>query len=83
MENLRLADEIARRGKLRSYGVKVFDRDREKNFCRTAARLNKRNPPLLPAEYKQRICSCLGWAKYSDSKHLLKTIIKPHYYGKL
>lgn len=139
MENLRLADEKARRGKLRSYGVKVFDRDRErnllalhdalltktfktsryevftiaenrydkhgrgldfvgfvfyhnqtqirkgikKNFCRTAARLNKRNPPLPPAEYKQRICSWLGWAKYSDSKHLLKTIIKPEYYGKL
>lgn len=32
MENLRLADEKARRGKLRSYGVKVFDRDRENNL---------------------------------------------------
>lgn len=55
----------------------------KKNFCRTVARLNKRNPPLSPAEYKQRICSWLGWAKYSDSKHLLKSIIKPEYYGKL
>ena len=55
----------------------------KKNFCRTVARLNKRNPPLSPAEYKQRICSWLGWAKYSDSKHLLKSIIKPDYYGKL
>lgn len=27
---------------------------------------------MPPAEYKQRICSWLGWAKYSDSKHLLK-----------
>lgn len=55
----------------------------KRNFCRTVARLNKRNPPLSPAEYKQRICSWPGRAKYSDSKHLLKSIIKPDYYGKL
>lgn len=32
IENLRLADEKARRGKLNSYGVKVHDRNREANI---------------------------------------------------
>lgn len=52
----------------------------KKNFCRAVAKLNKReNVPRK--EYKQVICSWLGWAKYSNSKHLLKTIIKAEYYG--
>ena len=55
----------------------------KKNFCRAAARLNCRNPLPPLAEYKQRLCSWLGWAKYSNSKHLLKTVINPKYYGKL
>ena len=55
----------------------------KKNFCRVAARLNRRNPPVSVKEYKRGICSWLGWAKYSDSKHLLKTIIKQDIYGKL
>ena len=32
VENLRLADEKARKGKLRSYGVKVHDKNREANL---------------------------------------------------
>lgn len=32
LENLRLADQKARRGKLRSYGVRVHDRNREANL---------------------------------------------------
>ena len=32
LENLRLADEKARKGKLRSYGVKVHDKNREANL---------------------------------------------------
>lgn len=32
VENLRLADEKARRGKTRSYGVRVHDRNREANI---------------------------------------------------
>lgn len=52
----------------------------KKNLCRAAAKLNKRRG--VPAkEYKQRLCSWLGWAKYSNSKHLLKTITKPEYHG--
>ena len=69
---------------LRLRNLRVFDAlvaSRKRGNCRTAARLNKRNPPLPPAEYKQRICSWLGWAQHSNSKHLLKTIIKPKYYA--
>jgi retron-type reverse transcriptase len=47
----------------------------KKNFCKAVAKLNKKEN--IPAnDYKQRISSWLGWAKYSNSKHLLKTIIK-------
>ena len=133
VENLQLADQKARRGKLRSYGVRRHDKNREantlalhealknktfktskkanyqvfpiaknrsdkhgrgldfvgfvfyhehklirksikKNFCRAVARLNKQ-PNLSAKDYKQGVCSWLGWAKHSNSKHLLKTII--------
>lgn len=46
----------------------------KKNFCRLAARLNKKDIPVK--DYKQRLCSHLGWAKHCDSKNLLKKIIK-------
>ena len=32
VENLRLADEKARKGKLQSYGVRVHDKNREANI---------------------------------------------------
>lgn len=90
LKNLRLADENARRGKTNTYGVKVHDKNREQklmrksikqNFCREAARLNKREKPLSQKAYKQAVCPWLGWAKHSNSRHLLKTIIKQKYYG--
>lgn len=63
VENLRLADEKARRGKTRSYGVRVHDRNREANI--------------------QAVAPWLGWAKHSNSKHLLQTIIKKEYYDSI
>lgn len=53
----------------------------KQNFCRRVASLYKRKTPLSPADFKTAVCSWLGWVKYSDSEHLLKTIIKPPYYG--
>lgn len=50
------------------------------NFCRTVIRFNRRSPPMSAEAYKQGICSWLGWVKHSDSKHLVKTIIKKDYY---
>lgn len=34
MDNLRLADEKARKGKKSTYGVKVFDKNREENLLK-------------------------------------------------
>ena len=62
---------------------KLIRKSIKKNFCRHVARLNKRTPPLPPKEYKQGICSWLGWAKHSNSKHLLKSIIKKEYYASI
>lgn len=55
----------------------------KRNLCRTAARLNRRKIPLSQKEYKQRICPWLGWAKHSNSKHLLQTIIKKEYHASI
>lgn len=57
---------------------KLIRKSIKQNFCRTVAKLNKRNDILL-ADYKQRVASWLGWAQHSNSKHLLKTIIKPEF----
>ncbi len=57
---------------------KLIRKSIKQNFCRTVAKLNKRNDISL-ADYKQRVASWLGWAQHSNSKHLLKTIIKPEF----
>lgn len=59
---------------------KLIRKSIKKKFCRCVTRINKRQKRMTPIEYKQNICSWLGWAKYSDSKHLLKSIIKQEYY---
>lgn len=58
---------------------KLIRKSIKKNLCRTVARINKQQPKLSPKEYKQRICPWLGWAKHSNSKHLLQTIIPKDY----
>lgn len=58
---------------------KLIRKSIKQNFCRTVARLNRRSPPLPLPEYKQRVASWLGWAQHSNSRHLLKTIIKPEF----
>lgn len=59
---------------------KLIRKSIKQNLCRTVAKLNRRRPPLDPKEYKQRVAPWLGWAKHSNSKHLLQTIVKPAYY---
>lgn len=66
-------------------GYKFFRRQKlirksiKQNFCRHAARANRCRYITLTT-YKQHICSWLGWAKHSNSRHLLKKIIKKEYY---
>ena len=59
---------------------KLMRKSIKKNFCRAVSRINKRNPPLDAKAYKQAVAPWLGWAKHSDSKHLLQTILRKDYY---
>lgn len=62
---------------------KLIRKSIKKNFCRAAARLNRRRPTLPVKTYKQEVAPWLGWAQHSNSKHLLQTIIKKEYYGSI
>lgn len=55
----------------------------KQNLCRRVSKLLRRKNPLPPIEFKQAVCSWLGWIKYSNSEHLLKTLLIPNqnYYG--
>lgn len=45
----------------------------KQNFCRKVAKLNRKTN-ISDADYKQAICSWLGWAKHCDSKNLLNKL---------
>lgn len=60
-------------------GQKLIRKSIKQNFCRAVAKVNKIKD-ITPKEYKQTICSWLGWAKHSNSKHLLQTILRKDYY---
>ncbi len=60
---------------------KLIRKSIKKNFCRAASRLNRQR--LDAKAYKQALAPWLGWAKHSNSRHLLKTIIKPQYYASI
>jgi len=57
------------------YHTHILMRKRiKKNFCRRVSRLNKRD--ITARDYKIGICSWIGWAKYCNSRNLVKKIIK-------
>lgn len=58
---------------------KLMRKSIKQNFARKCAKLNKRED-ITPMEYKQEISSWLGWAKETDSRNLLKKIIKKDCY---
>lgn len=62
---------------------KLIRKSIKRNFCREVAKLNRRKAPLSAKEYKQGVCSWLGWAKHSNSRNLLRTIIKKDYYASI
>lgn len=47
----------------------------KKSFCKRISKLNKDNE-LEPREYKQQICSYLGWLKYCNGRNLLTKLAK-------
>lgn len=58
---------------------KLMRKRNKQHFCRKVAYLNKKEN-ITQNTYKQAIAPWLGWAFHSDSKNLLKTIIKPEFY---
>lgn len=44
---------------------------------------SKSRRPVPVKAYKMAVASWLGWAQHSNSKHLLKSIIKPQYYASI
>ena len=70
-------------------GYKFYRRQRlmrkgiKQNFCRATARLNRERPLRDAKAYKQAVAPWLGWAKHSNSKNLLRTIINPKYYDSI
>ena len=53
----------------------------KQRLCRKVAKLNRKETEPTPMEFKQEICSWLGWAKHSNSRNLLKKIIKKEYHA--
>lgn len=79
-------DRSDRHGRALDYvGYKFFRHQKlirksiKQNFARAVHRLELRQPSVSDTEYKQTVASWLGWAKHSNSKHLLKTLFKERY----
>lgn len=59
---------------------KLIRKSIKRNFCQAVRKLNRRKPEPSPMEFKQGIAPWLGWAKHSNSKHLLQTILTKEQY---
>lgn len=58
---------------------KLLRKSIKRNLCRKAARLMGKG--LSAKALRQALAPWLGWAGHSDSRHLLKTILKPEYHA--
>lgn len=83
MENLRLADRIARRGKSTHYGVRKFDADNEGNLLRLQESIRNRtfrtSAPTIERRYCEGKWRTLAKVKYYDhvAHHALMNVIMP------
>lgn len=84
LENLRLADQRARKGKAHQYGIKVFDRDREGNLISLSEEL--KNKTYRTGKYtirkiyepKERIVYKLAY-KHRVVHHAIMNILEPYF----
>lgn len=53
----------------------------KKNFCRAAAKWNRKTD-VKPEDYRRALCSWFGWAKYSNSRNLMKKTVRVDLAGK-
>lgn len=83
IENLRLADQKARRGKLRSYGVKVHDRNREANILALHEKLLTKTyktseyDVFIIHEPKERLISRLPYYPDRIVHHAIMNVMEP------
>lgn len=83
MENLRLADQKARKGKKRSRGVKLFDEDREGNLLRlhellkTGQYQTSRYHFFKVYDPKERTIACLPYYPDRIVHHAIMNVIEP------
>ena len=83
MDNLRLADEKARNGKKSTYGVKVFDRNREENLLKLHEML--KNKTFRTSKYdvftiyepKERVIYRLPYFPDRILHHAILNILEP------
>ena len=59
---------------------KLLRKSIKRKLCRKVASLNAKEKPIEPNEFKRQVSPWLGWCKYSNSRHLLKSIINSKYY---
>ena len=77
LDNLHLADEKARKGKLRSYGVKRHDRNREANIL--ALHESLKNKTFVNSKYEVFIIRDLAPCHYEYSGAYMGVLIYRRY----
>lgn len=83
MDNLRLADEKARKGKRNTYGVRVFDKNREDNLLKLHEML--KNKTFRTSKYdiftiyepKERVIYRLPYFPDRILHHAILNILEP------
>lgn len=61
-------------------GQKLLRRGIKRNLCRAVGRLNRKTPMPAGKELREGVAPWLGWARSSDSRHLMRTILTREQY---
>lgn len=86
LDNLYLADKKARRNKSHRKDIIEFDKNKDELLlqlqkqlivCKKVAAMNKLKH-MTYSEYRQQVCSHIGWMKHCNGINLLKKMIKYH-----
>jgi len=83
IENLHLADKKARKGKSHQYGIKIFDREKEKNIMQLHEMLKNKTyhtsayKTFTVREPKERLIHCLPYFPDRITHHAVMNILEP------
>ena len=76
LDNLYLADKKARRNKSNRKDIKEFDQNKEESLKKLQQDLINRKKNITMENYKQEMCSHIGWLKHCNGINLLKKILR-------